>query len=78
MKLQQYQDALDSFGQALLLSEMNAEDHGELIRELRFNEIVCYEKLSDWRTAKIKEDEYLTLYPDDEVMQKESLFLKTR
>jgi len=78
MKLQQHQDALDSFGHALLLAEMNAEEHSELIRELRFNEIVCYEKLSDWRTAKIKVDEYLAMYPDDEVMQNESRFLKTR
>ena len=45
---------------------------------LLFNEIVVYEKTSDFATAKEKIAEYLKLYPSDEKAVKESYFLETR
>lgn len=49
-----------------------------LIREMEFNEIVCYEQQSDWENAKEKAAEYISKYPDDEAAQKEAEFLQTR
>lgn len=45
---------------------------------LLFNEIVVYEKTSDFATAKEKIAEYLKAYPSDEKAVKESYFLGTR
>ena len=45
---------------------------------LLFNEIVVYEKTSDFDTAKKKIAEYLKEYPSDEKALKESYFLETR
>ena len=50
----------------------------DMIREMKYNEIICYEKLADWENARQKADEYLSEYPDDEAVQKEAEFLKTR
>ncbi len=51
---------------------------GELLREMRFNAVVCYEKALDWANAKEKAAEYLEDYPDDEEMIREAEFLQTR
>ena len=45
---------------------------------MRRNEIICYENLSDFATAKQKMAEYLEDYPDDEKAQRENIFLQTR
>lgn len=50
----------------------------EELQNLLFNEVVVYEKQLDFATALSKTEEYLRIYPDDEVMQKEQAFLKTR
>lgn len=47
-------------------------------QELLFNEIVAYEKKLDFTTARVKAENYVTLYPTDEAGQKELAFLKNR
>mgnify|MGYP005802440131 FL=1 len=47
-------------------------------RELKYNEIICYEKLADWENAREKANEYLSEYPDDEAVRKEAELLETR
>ena len=49
-----------------------------LIREMKYNEIICCEHLADWESAKQKVTEYLNDYPDDEAMQREAEFLEPR
>ena len=51
---------------------------GELMREMKFNEIAAYEGIGDWESAKVKLSEYMEDYPDDERAVKEAEFLKTR
>lgn len=72
MKMEKYTDALASFK-----AGMNLEDK-TLLRELKFNEIVAYEYLQDFRTATVLMAEYLKSYPDDEAAKREYEFLKTR
>ncbi len=50
----------------------------EELQNLLFNEVVIYEEQLDFQTALSKAEEYLRIYPDDKVMQKELTFLKTR
>jgi len=45
---------------------------------MRFNQIVCYERLGDWENAKAKMTEYLQVYPDDAKAKREAKFLQTR
>ena len=47
-------------------------------QDLLFNEIVAYERKLDFSKAQEKAEEYLEVYPDDESVQKELAFLKTR
>ena len=67
-----YDQALDYIGQGLGLQEEEGK------QQLRFNEIVVYERKLDFSTAKIKAEAYCTLYPTDEKAQKELAFLNTR
>lgn len=50
----------------------------EEMQDLLFNEIVAYEKLLDFSTAQQKAQEYLEMFPDDEGVQRELAFLKSR
>ena len=64
-------------------TEENAEekedtDYTEVLKEMRYNLIVSYEKLEDWGNAKQAVADYLENYPDDEEAQKEAAFLETR
>ena len=45
---------------------------------LLFNEIVCYENLHDWNTARAKAAEFITKYPADEAGLAEYEFLSSR
>ena len=71
MKLNDYNYALEQFNQGISLSQNsgtsmeNAESFSEVLQEMRFNQIVCYEKLGDWENAKTKIAEYIQVYPDD-------------
>lgn len=64
------------------LAMADASDGGDeddsLIREMEYNEIICYEQQSDWENAKAKITEYISKYPDDEAAQREAEFLQTR
>ena len=67
-----YENALTSFQSGLALSDLAYD------QELRFNEIVAYEKLGDPMKAKELMTSYIQDYPNDEVAQREYQFLKTR
>ena len=60
-----YQSALAAFQTGLGLSDYAFE------QELRFNEIVAYEKMGDFITAKDKCAEYVEAYPGDEEGERE-------
>lgn len=74
MQLQagEYQKALELFQQAL-----GAEEPGNE-KQLRRNEIICYENLLDFASAKEKMASYIKDYPEDEEAQRENIFLQTR
>ena len=67
-----YESALDAFQTGLGLSDVSFD------KELRFNEIVTYEKLGDPIKAKELCTSFVQDYPLDEQGQIEFQFLKTR
>lgn len=80
MKLNDYNYALEQFNQGISLSQNSgtsmedAESFSEVLQEMLFNQIVCYEKLGDWENAKTKIAEYIQVYPDDADAQREANF----
>lgn len=72
MQMGEYELALSSFQEA-----MNIEDN-DIMQSLKFNEIVAYEYLEDFKTAAALMSDYLKSYPDDKDAQREYKFLKTR
>lgn len=72
LKSGEYQKALELFQQALKAKDPGTE------KQLRRNEIICYENLLDFATAKEKMVSYLKDYPEDEEAQRENIFLQTR
>ena len=79
-----YNYALEQFNQGISLSQNSgtsmedAESFSEVLQEMLFNQIVCYEKLGDWENAKTKIAEYIQVYPDDADARREAKFLETR
>ena len=73
-KLEQkaYEEALSAFQ-----AGMNIENN-DMLQTLKFNEIITYERLGEYKQAAVLMDNYLATYPDDEVAQREYIFLKTR
>lgn len=67
-----YASALNAF-QAGIAMEGN-----EIMQALRYNEIVAYEHLGDFRQATVLMQNYLSMYPDDAKAQREYEFLQTR
>lgn len=55
-----------------------AKEDAETKKELLYHEIVAYENMMDFDIALEKAEEFLSLYPNDEDVQKEYDFLKTR
>jgi len=49
-----------------------------VIKDLKWNEIVCHEHLGDFATARTKTEEFLQVWPDDAKALAEYEFLKTR
>lgn len=85
LHLDDTQGALDAFQKGIVLAaqsdgkkDEDTPDYAEVVREMKFNEIVCYEKQQDWENAKSKAEAYIIEYPDDMEMQKEAEFLRTR
>lgn len=72
MEREDYSSALSYIAQGLALDGTDGE------QELYFNEIVVYERMQDFATAKTKAQEYVQRYPGDEAGQKEWTFLSTR
>lgn len=79
-----YTKALEYFQNGIGLAQNSgttseeAEGFSHVLQEMLFNEIVCYEQLSDWENAKSRMESYIQTYPDDESAAREAEFLKTR
>lgn len=72
MKLKDYQSALSAFESGIATGDTS------YMQSLKFNEIVSYEYLTEFKKAAVQMEEYLKLYPDDEKAIREYEFLKTR
>ena len=72
MQLGEYELALSSFQ-----TGMNIEGN-EIMQALKFNEVVAYEYMEEYKTAAALLNNYLKLYPDDAAAAREYRFLKTR
>ena len=72
LAMNDYQGALSAFQDA-----MNIQDNS-ITQTLKYNEIVAYEYLGDFETAKRLMTSYIKNYPDDEKAARENIFLKTR
>lgn len=72
MQMGEYDSALAAFQAA-----MNVEDNG-MMQTLKFNEIVAYEYMGDYKTAAALMNSYMRSYPDDETAKREYDFLQTR
>lgn len=80
MHLGNYEAALEAVRSGLAIAENSDGESAkeDLIREMRYNEIICCEKTADWTAAKEKMEQYLADYPDDEKAAREAAFLQTR
>ncbi len=67
-----YEGALDTIESGLSLGG------GQSQQGMMFERIVAYERLYDFSSAKKYMEEYLELYPDDDVARRESVFLSSR
>lgn len=72
MQMGEYDSALTAFQTA-----MNIENN-EMMQTLKFNEIITYEYMGDFKTAAALMNSYLRSYPDDETAKREYQFLQTR
>ncbi|MCM1266582.1 MAG: tetratricopeptide repeat protein [Bacteroidales bacterium] len=72
MRMGEYESALTAFQTA-----MNIENN-EMMQTLKFNEIITYEYMRDFKTAAALMNSYLKSYPDDETAKREYQFLQTR
>ncbi|WP_286151993.1 tetratricopeptide repeat protein [Sporofaciens musculi] len=50
----------------------------KLDQEMKYNQIVAFEQLGDWESAKARLAEYVAEYPEDANALKEQQFLETR
>lgn len=67
-----YKSALDNIKAGL------AANDDTIMESLLYNEIIVYEHMEDWTTAKIKAAAFAATYPTNEAGQRENEFLKTR
>ena len=72
MELEDYDAALETLQTGIALGESG------VLKNLMQEEIACYEKMGDFATAKLRAEDYLNKYPDDEIIKKEYEFLKSR
>lgn len=72
MQLGEYQTALDAFQTAMKI------EGNDMMQTLKFNEIMTYEYMGDFKTAAALMNNYLRSYPDDETAKRENEFLQTR
>lgn len=70
---------LSNYGEALIaIEQAMAIENNQMMQTLKYNEIVIYEYLKDYKKATVLMEYYLSLYPDDVVAIREYEFLKTR
>jgi tetratricopeptide (TPR) repeat protein len=69
---EKYDDALNNLESGL------KQDDDTVTEELKFNEVVVYERMLDFDTAKTKLSAFLEEYPDNEAAIRENKFLQTR
>lgn len=74
MKLENYEEAITYYLKGMSCDGLNEKQ----LQEMSYNEIIAYEKLHDWNSAKAKISVYIEKYPDDEKAKKEAEFLETR
>ncbi|MDD3412812.1 MAG: tetratricopeptide repeat protein [Lachnospiraceae bacterium] len=67
-----YEDALAAFEKGLEVENSN------MLQSLKYNQIVAYEYMANFKKAAVLMESYLKLYPDDKVAKREYEFLKTR
>lgn len=67
-----YEGALEVIETGLSLGNKEGQ------KGMMFDRVVAYEMLLDFENAQKYMDEYLALYPDDEVARRESVFLSSR
>lgn len=67
-----YEGAISAFEAGIATNNL------EYMQSLKFNRIVAYEYMLDFKKAAELMDEYTREYPDDEDAEREYLFLKTR
>lgn len=72
IQLGEYQAALDAFQAAMDI------EGSDMTQTLKFNEIVTYEYMGDFKTAAGLMNSYLRSYPDDVAAKREYEFLQTR
>ena len=72
MQLKEYDAALMAFQ-----TGMNIEGN-DMMQTLKFNEVIAYEYMGDYKTAAALMNSYLRSYPDDETAKREYEFLQTR
>lgn len=72
LKAGDYEGALETIEAGLSLGG------GEAMEGLMFDRIVAYERLYDFDSAKKSMEEYLQMFPDDEVARRENVFLSSR
>ncbi len=72
MELEDYEGALSAFEAGIATGDV------EYLQSLKFDRIVAYEYLLDFKKAAVLMQEYLNEYPNDETARREYDFLRTR
>lgn len=74
MQLGDYDEALSSYWKGMACDGLTEKQ----LQEMLYNEVMAYEGLKDWDSAKMKMETYVAKYPEDTDAQKEAEFLETR
>jgi len=74
MQTEQYDKAIAVFEEGIALKECEPV----LEHDMRYNQIIAYEKIGSWENAKACMVEFLVKYPDDADAKREADFLGTR
>lgn len=72
LQIGDYEAAREAFENGIAMNDMDT------MQTLKYNEIVSYEYLGDFKKACVLMETYLATYPDDEAAVREYEFLKTR
>lgn len=72
LKAGEYAGALEAFDQGIAI------ENNSIMQSLKYNEIVAYEYLTDFKKATVLMEAYLKVYPDDQKAVREYEFLQTR